>query len=104
MLAENLKIIGVVVGTIGVFTLLANSIPQVQSEVPQDLSFGADVSAAELTVSGELLYGSAGGCTACHGLGTRAPNLLTGDGVILIKDVYSKKQIDEARLIVNKFA
>ena len=31
-------------------------------------------------------------------------NLLTGDGVILIKDVYSKKQIDEARLIVNKFA
>ena len=78
--AENLKIIGVVVGTIGVFTLLANSIPQVQSEVPQDLSFGADVSAAELTASGELLYGSAGGCTACHGLGTRAPNLLTGDG------------------------
>ena len=53
MLAENLKIIGVVVGTIGVFTLLANSIPQVQSEVPQDLSFGADVSAAELTASGE---------------------------------------------------
>ena len=80
MLAENLKIIGVVVGTIGVFTLLANSIPQVQSEVPQDLSFGADVSAAELTASGELLYGSAGGCTACHGLGTRAPNLLTADG------------------------
>ncbi len=78
MLAENLKIIGVVVGTIGVFTLLANSIPQVQSEVPQDLSFGTDVSAAELTSSGELLYGSAGGCTACHGLGTRAPNLLTG--------------------------
>tara|TARA_Y100001934_G_C12324011_1_gene761587 strand:- start:840 stop:1646 length:807 start_codon:yes stop_codon:yes gene_type:complete len=80
VLAENLKIIGVVVGTIGVFTLLANSIPQVQSEVPQDLSFGTDVSAAELTASGELLYGSAGGCTACHGLGTRAPNLLTADG------------------------
>jgi len=80
VLGENLKIIGVVVGTIGAFTLLANSIPQVQSEVPQDLSFGSDVSAAELTASGELLYGSAGGCTACHGLGTRAPNLLTGNG------------------------
>ena len=80
MLGENLKIIGVVVGTIGVFTLLANAIPQVQSEVPQDVSFGVDVSEDELTASGELLYGSAGGCTACHGLGTRAPNLLTGNG------------------------
>jgi cytochrome c553 len=80
VLAENLKIIGVVVGTIGLFTLVANSIPQVQSEVPQDLSFGTDVTATELTASGELLFGSAGGCTACHGLGTRAPNLLTGNG------------------------
>jgi len=80
VLAEHLKIIGVVVGTIGIFTLLANAIPQVQSEVPLDVSFGADVSASELTASGELLFGSAGGCTACHGLGTRAPNLLTGNG------------------------
>ena len=32
-----------------------------------------------LVAAGEQLYNGAGGCTACHGLGTRAPNLLTDD-------------------------
>ena len=43
MLAENLRILSVVIGTLAVFTLVANSIPQVQSEVPQELTFGANV-------------------------------------------------------------
>ena len=38
MLLENLKIFAVVIGTLATFTLVANSIPQVQSEVPVDLS------------------------------------------------------------------
>jgi mono/diheme cytochrome c family protein len=80
MLVENLKILAVVLGTLAVFTLVANSIPQVQSVVPEDLSFGANVSESELTSSGEDLYSGAGGCTACHGLGTVAPNLLTDEG------------------------
>jgi mono/diheme cytochrome c family protein len=77
MLAENLRILAVVIGTLAVFTLVANSIPQVQSEVPQELTFGANVTSAELVSSGSTLYNGAGGCVACHGLGTRAPNLLT---------------------------
>ena len=80
MLAENLRILSVVIGTLAVFTLVANSIPQVQSEVPQELTFGANVTEAELVSSGELLYDGAGGCVACHGSGTRAPNLLTDEG------------------------
>ena len=87
-LLENLKIFAVVIGTLAVFTLVANSIPQVQSEVPVDLSFGADVSAEELTSSGEALYNGAGGCLACHGLGTRAPNLVSdhdGTGTIGVR-------------------
>ena len=80
MLAENLRILSVVLGTLAVFTLIANSIPQVQSEVPQDLTFGANVTEAELVSSGEALYNGAGGCVACHGLGTRAPNLLADEG------------------------
>ena len=80
MLAENLRILAVVLGTLGIFTLVANSIPQVQSEVPQELTFGANVTAAELVSSGGPLYNGAGGCVACHGLGTRAPNLLTDAG------------------------
>ena len=88
MLVENLKIFAVVIGTLATFTLVANSIPQVQSEVPVDLSFGANVSADELMSSGETLFTGAGGCLACHGLGTRAPNLLTdhaGTGTIGVR-------------------
>lgn len=79
-LLTNLKILGIVVGTLAVYTLIANSIPQVQSEVPEELTFEGDVTPEQLVAAGEELYGGAGGCTACHGLGTRAPNLLAGEG------------------------
>ena len=79
MLVQNLKIFGVVIGTLALFTLLANSIPQLESDVPVELTFGADVTAEELVAAGEDLYNGAGGCTACHGLGTRAPNLLADE-------------------------
>jgi mono/diheme cytochrome c family protein len=79
MLATNLKIIVVVLGTIGFYTFLANSIPQVQSEVPEELVLGADFTIEELVSAGEQLYFGAGGCTACHGTGTRAPNLLVAE-------------------------
>jgi mono/diheme cytochrome c family protein len=85
MWATNLKVLAVVLGTIGLFTLVANSIPQVQSEVPQELTLSADVTPDQLVAAGEQIYAGAGGCTACHGLGTRAPNLLTdnaGEGAI----------------------
>ncbi len=76
----NLKVLLVVLGTVAFYTLLANAIPQVQSEVPEELTFGANVTPEQLVAAGEQLYAGAGGCTACHGLGTRAPNLLTDEG------------------------
>jgi mono/diheme cytochrome c family protein len=79
MWATNLKIFGLVLGTLMVYTLLANSIPQIESEVPQELTVGASTTPEQLATAGEELYNGAGGCTACHGLGTRAPNLLTDD-------------------------
>ncbi len=80
MLGINLRIGAVVVGTIGLYTLIANSIPQIESEVPEELSFTGDVTPEQLIGAGQELYEGAGGCTACHGLGTRAPNLLTAQG------------------------
>ncbi len=79
MWANNLRILGVVLGTLALYTLIANKIPQVQSEVPRALSLGANVTAEQLVSAGDQLYHGAGGCTACHGLGTRAPNLLTDE-------------------------
>ena len=77
MLVVNLKIFAVVIGTIGTFTFIANRIPQLQSEVPVVLDFDLNVTAEELTESGEILLNGAGACSTCHGLGERAPNLLT---------------------------
>lgn len=76
----NVKVVLVVLVTVLAYTALANMIPQVESEVPQELSFSEEVTPEQLAAAGEDLYSGAGGCTACHGLGTRAPNLLTDEG------------------------
>lgn len=81
----NLKIAAVVLGTIGLYTLVANSIPQVESAVPEQLTVGADMTPEQLAAAGQTVFDGAGGCTACHGLGTRAPNLRSdhaGEGTV----------------------
>jgi cytochrome c oxidase subunit 2 len=85
MWSINLRILGVVLGTLALYTLIANKIPQVQSEVPRALTLGANVTPEQLVQAGDEIFHGAGGCTSCHGLGTRAPNLLTdekGQGAI----------------------
>ena len=79
MWRTNLKILGLVLGVLAAYTLVANSIPQIQSEVPQALDLSGEVTPEQLVSAGERIYQGAGGCTACHGLGTRAPNLLTDE-------------------------
>ena len=80
MWQTNLKVLAVVLGTLAVFTIVSSSIPQLQSVVPEDLSFSSDVTAEELVAAGQNLFEGAGGCADCHGLGTRAPNLLADEG------------------------
>jgi mono/diheme cytochrome c family protein len=85
MWATNAKVVGIVLGTLALYTLIANKIPQVQSEVPQALTLGANVTPEQLVAAGEKVFNGIGGCPTCHGLGTRAPNLLTdekGQGAI----------------------
>jgi mono/diheme cytochrome c family protein len=79
MWATNAKIVGIVLGTLALYTLIANKIPQVESEVPQTLTLGASVTPEQLVAAGEKVFNGIGGCTTCHGLGTRAPNLLTDE-------------------------
>ena len=76
MWQTNLKILLTVVGTLVVYTALANMIPQVESAVPEEIAIGADVTPEQLVQIGEEVYGGFGACTTCHGLGERAPNLL----------------------------
>jgi len=79
MWATNLKVLGVVLGTLLVYTVVCNEIPQMQSEVPQKLTLGPNATPEQLVAAGEKVFNGIGGCTACHGLGTRAPNLLTDE-------------------------
>jgi mono/diheme cytochrome c family protein len=85
MWRNNLRILLLTLGVVGFYTSVAHVIPQLQSEVPEALALGAGATPEALVSAGEKIYAGAGGCTACHGLGTRAPNLLAdhaGQGLI----------------------
>src|SRR5438046_10681925 len=98
MWVTNAKIVGIVLGTLALYTLIANKIPQVQSEVPQALSLGANVTSEQLVAAGERVFNGIGGCPTCHGLGTRAPNLLTDEkGTGPIGGRCAKREPDKSR-------
>ena len=85
MWKTNLKVLMTGLIVIGFYTTVAQIIPQLESAVPEVLDLSAGVTPEVLVPAGEGLFVGAGACTACHGLGTRAPNLLTdhaGQGTI----------------------
>src|SRR5688500_8796396 len=63
----------------GGYTYFANSIPQIESKPPQELSLeGGNVTPAQLIKAGEEIYKTKGTCEICHRIGqkgTRAPDL-----------------------------
>src|SRR5437016_9607512 len=76
-----------VVVKVGAFAVLvmagysgfANSIPQIESKPPQELSLeGGNVTPAQLVKAGEEIFKTKGTCEICHKIGqkgTRAPDL-----------------------------
>ena len=82
MWLTNLKVAAVGIGVILFYTAVAHMIPQLESEVPRALELSGEVTPEALVAAGEEVYNGAGGCGSCHGLGTRAPNLLSShDGL-----------------------
>ena len=63
----------------GLYTYFANSIPQIESRPPQELSLeGGNVTPAQLVKAGEEIFKTKGTCEVCHRVGqtgTRAPDL-----------------------------
>ncbi len=63
----------------GAYTYYANSIPQLQSVPPQELSLeGGNVTPEQLVKAGEEIFHAKGTCEICHAIGrkgTRAPDL-----------------------------
>jgi mono/diheme cytochrome c family protein len=75
--------VGVKVGllalaTMGAYAGFANSIPQIESKPPQELSLEGNVPPAVLVKAGEQIFRTKGSCETCHKIGekgTRAPDL-----------------------------
>src|SRR5262244_3132321 len=69
----------VALAVMGFFTYYANSIPQIESKPPQELSLeGGNVTPAQLVKAGEEIFKTKGTCEICHRIGqkgTRAPDL-----------------------------
>ncbi len=85
MFLTNIKVLAVGLAVIAFYTIIAQVIPQLESEVPEALDLSAGVTPEVLVTAGEDLFMGGAGCTSCHGLGTRAPNLRTdhaGEGTI----------------------
>lgn len=63
----------------GSYTYFANSIPQIESKPPEELSLeGGGVTPAQLVKAGEHIFHTKGTCEVCHKIGekgTRAPDL-----------------------------
>lgn len=79
MSSVDLKIVLVTAVTIGAYLVVANIIPQLESDLPPEVAIGEDVTPEELVDLGRQLYEGAGGCLACHAEtpGARGPNLRT---------------------------
>src|SRR5947209_19652000 len=58
----------------GSYTYFANSIPQIESKPPQELSLeGGNVTPAQLVKAGEEIYKTKATSEICHRIGQKAP-------------------------------
>ena len=75
----TLKVSVFALAVMGVYTYYANSIPQVQSKPPEELSLEeGKVTVEQLIKAGEEIFKGKGTCEICHRIGqkgTRAPDL-----------------------------
>jgi mono/diheme cytochrome c family protein len=74
----TLKVSAFALAIMGSFTWYANSIPQLESKPPEELSLeGGNVTPEQLVAAGEKIFREKGQCTTCHGIGRagRGPDL-----------------------------
>jgi mono/diheme cytochrome c family protein len=78
-LPVGVKVSAFALVVMGTYTYYANSIPQIQSKPPAELSLeGGNITPAQLVKAGEEIFKTKGTCEICHRIGqkgTRAPDL-----------------------------
>jgi mono/diheme cytochrome c family protein len=75
----TLKVSAFALVVMGSYSWYANSIPQIESKPPEELSLeGGNVTPEQLTAAGEKIFREKGQCTTCHAIGRpggRGPDL-----------------------------
>jgi mono/diheme cytochrome c family protein len=74
----TVKVGAFALAVMGSYTWFANSIPQIESKPPEELSLeGGNVTPQQLVAAGEKIFREKGQCTTCHGIGRagRGPDL-----------------------------
>ncbi len=74
----TVKVGAFALAVMGSYTWYANSIPQIESKPPEELSLeGGNVTPQQLVAAGERIFREKGQCTTCHGIGRagRGPDL-----------------------------
>lgn len=74
----TIKVSAFALAVMGSYSWYANSIPQIESKPPEELSLeGGNVTPAQLVAAGEKIFSEKGQCTTCHGIGRagRGPDL-----------------------------
>jgi mono/diheme cytochrome c family protein len=74
----TLKVGAFALAVMGSYSWYANSIPQIESKPPEELSLeGGNVTPQQLAAAGEKIFREKGQCTTCHGIGRpgRGPDL-----------------------------
>jgi mono/diheme cytochrome c family protein len=74
----TVKVGAFALAVMGSYSWFANSIPQIESKPPEELSLeGGNVTPQQLVAAGEKIFREKGQCTTCHGLGRagRGPDL-----------------------------
>ena len=74
----TVKVGAFALAVMGSYSWYANSIPQIESKPPEELSLeGGNVTPQQLVAAGERIFREKGQCTTCHGIGRagRGPDL-----------------------------
>ncbi len=75
---KNVQVGLFALAVIGFFVFFANSIPQIESRPPQEVSLSTNMTPQQLAAAGKQVVETKGGCFTCHGIGApgpRAPDL-----------------------------
>lgn len=74
------KVMGFSLSLVLVFTLVANVLPQVEGQAPEEMKIDLNALTMDGYVAmGEELFAGKGGCTVCHNNMGRAPDILVMD-------------------------